>query len=275
MTAAQIAAHINTLAAFCGPRDLPALTTQAIAAVTGNPQADLLVLFGGSILCGGDVLAQAMRCGAAKHYMVVGGAGHTTESLRRAVREACPNILTAGLTEAELFNRYIAQKYGLQVALLEKQSTNCGNNVTFCLDLLRQKGIAPQNMILIQDATMQRRMEAGFRKYLPHTAILNFAAYHVEVCAEGDELVYKTPPTGMWPMQHYLSLLLGELPRLANNAQGYGPNGKGYIAAVELPADVQTAFEALRMQYPALVRSANPAFAGNGPAITPTMGPTV
>jgi uncharacterized SAM-binding protein YcdF (DUF218 family) len=274
MTAKETAAHINTLATFCGPRDLPALTPQAIAAVTGNPQADLLVLFGGSILCGGDVLAQAMRCGAAKHYMVVGGAGHTTESLRRAVREACPNILTTGLTEAELFSRYIAQKYGLPLDLLEKQSTNCGNNVTFCLDLLRQKGIAPQSIILMQDATMQRRMEAGFRKYL-HTTLLNFAAYQVEVCAEGTEFVYKTPPAGMWPIQHYLTLLLGELPRLANNAQGYGPKGKGYIAPVKIPDAVQTAFEALRTQYPALVRSANPAFAGNGPAVTQTMSSTV
>lgn len=122
---------------------------------------------------------------------------------------------------------------------------------------------------------MQRRMEAGFRKYLCHTTLLNFAVYRVEVCADGDELVYKTPPAGMWPIRHYLTLLLGELPRLANNAQGYGPKGKGYIAPVDIPADVQTAFEALHAEYPALVRSANPAFAGNGPAITPTMAPTV
>ena len=275
MTAKETAAHINTLAAFCGPRDLPGLTPQAIATVTGNPQVDLLVLFGGSILCGGDVLAQAMRSGAAKHYMVVGGAGHTTESLRRTVHETCPDIMTEGLTEAQLFSRYITHKYGLQVELLEQKSTNCGNNVTFCLDLLRQKGLAPQSIILMQDATMQRRMEAGFRKYLPHTTLLNFAAYQVEVCAHGDKLVYKTPPAGMWSIQHYLTLLLGELSRLANNAQGYGPKGKGYIAPVDIPADVQTAFEALHAEYPALVRSANPAFAGNGPAITPTMAPTV
>lgn len=31
----------------------------------GCPQADVMVLFGGSILAGGDVLAQAMQNGAA------------------------------------------------------------------------------------------------------------------------------------------------------------------------------------------------------------------
>jgi len=275
MTATEIAAHINTLAAFCGPRDLPALTPQAITSVTGNPQVDLLVLFGGSLLCGGDVLANAMRQNTAKHSMIVGGAGHTTESLRRAAQAACPGLVTGTLTEADIFSHYVARNYGLTVDLLEKQSTNCGNNVTFCLNLLHQKGIVPQSIIFMQDATMQRRMEAGFRKYLPHATLLNFATYQVAVRADGDQLVYEAPPAGMWPMQHYLTLLLGELPRLANNAQGYGPKGKGYIAPVNIPAAVQTAFTALRLQYPELIRSANPAFAGNGPVVTPAIAPTV
>ena len=271
MTATEIATHINTLAAFCGPRDLPALNPQAIAAVTGNPQVDLLVLFGGSLLCGGDVLANAMLQNVAKHSMIVGGAGHTTESLCRAAQAACPGLVTDGLTEADIFGHYVARNYGLTVDLLEKQSTNCGNNITFCLELLRQKSITPQSIIFMQDATMQRRMMAGFRKYLPHATLLNFATYQVAVRANGDQLLYEAPPADMWPMQHYLTLLLGELPRLANNAQGYGPKGKGYIAPVEVSPAVQTAFTALRLQYPELIRSANPAFAGNGPVVTPTV----
>ena len=32
--------------------------------------------------------------------------------------------------EAELFNDYLQEKHGLSADYLEKESTNCGNNVT-------------------------------------------------------------------------------------------------------------------------------------------------
>lgn len=61
----QTAQDINKLGDFCGKRDLPALTQAAMCQAYGCPQADVMVLFGGSILAGGDVLAQAMQNGAA------------------------------------------------------------------------------------------------------------------------------------------------------------------------------------------------------------------
>ena len=69
---------INTLGAFCGVRDVPTLTKDALEQKYGFRQADVMVLFGGSILCGGNVLAEAMKNQAAKKYVIVGGAGHTT-----------------------------------------------------------------------------------------------------------------------------------------------------------------------------------------------------
>lgn len=53
----QTAQDINKLGGFCGKRDLPALTQAAMRQAYGCPQADVMVLFGGSILAGGDVLA--------------------------------------------------------------------------------------------------------------------------------------------------------------------------------------------------------------------------
>ena len=52
----NIADNINTLGAFCGKRDIPELTPQHLYAAYGIEKADVMVLFGGSILCGGDVL---------------------------------------------------------------------------------------------------------------------------------------------------------------------------------------------------------------------------
>ena len=44
----------------------------------------------------------------------------------------------------------------------------------------------------------------------------------------------------------YLALILGELPRLADNPQGYGPQGKGFIAHVDIPPYIAQAWQTLR-----------------------------
>ena len=41
-----------------------------------------MVLFGGNIIAGGDILAEAIQNEVAKKNIIVGGAGHTTETLR-------------------------------------------------------------------------------------------------------------------------------------------------------------------------------------------------
>lgn len=75
----SIANQINILGAFCGKRDVAELTSEQLTKTFGILQADVMALFGGSILCGGDVLVQAMKNKVAKKYVIVGGAGHTTE----------------------------------------------------------------------------------------------------------------------------------------------------------------------------------------------------
>ena len=97
----NIAKNINILGAFCGKRDVPELTSEALRHAYGMERADVFVLFGGSILRGGEVLAEAMRRGIAKTYVIVGGEGHTTETLRRKMHQAFPEIETEDLPEAE------------------------------------------------------------------------------------------------------------------------------------------------------------------------------
>ena len=42
-----------------------------------------MVLFGGSIIAGGDILAEAIQNEVAKKNIIVGGAGHTTETFEK------------------------------------------------------------------------------------------------------------------------------------------------------------------------------------------------
>ena len=108
---------------------------------------------------------------------------------------------------------------------------------------------------------MQRRMEAGLRKYAEDIEIVNFAVYQAEVCARQGELAYEKEIFGMWEMDRYISLLMGEIPRLTDDALGYGPRGMGFIAHVDIPQPVRVAFGTLQQVYKDGARTANSAYA--------------
>lgn len=258
----QIASALNRLGAFCGMRDIPALTHDALFLKYGIERADVMVLFGGSILAGGDLLANAMRNGIAKTYAIVGGEGHTTQALRDRVHALYPDFITDGLPEAKVFEGYLARRYSLKPDLLECASTNCGNNITNLLALLKDRNIRFDTIILSQDASMQRRMDAGMRKHSPETKIINFATYAAEVVVHNGALTFSESISGMWTLDRYASLLLGEIPRLTDDENGYGPNGKSFIAHVDVPDEIRSAFAFLARLNPELIRDANPKYAG-------------
>ncbi|HEM6591362.1 YdcF family protein [Streptococcus suis] len=256
-----LAQAVNQLAQFCGPRDLSSLTKQALQTEQGLEQVDVLAFFGGSILAGGDQLAEAIRNKLAKIYVIVGGAGHTTAGLRQQVRDHFPRLDPTGLTEAEIFQVYLGQKYDLSADLLETQSTNCGNNVTYLLDLLAEKGIDFQSILLMQDATMQRRMWATMKKYAADKLLLNYASYQVTIREEEDQLQFDNAPFGMWDIDRYLSLLLGEIPRLRDDEEGYGPRGANYLAHIDIPQAVEESYQLVQERTGLASRKANPKFA--------------
>lgn len=198
------------------------------------------MLFGGSVVGGVDVFADAVRAGVATCYLIVGGEGHTTDTVRAALRTRMswsPALETA--SEAALYDRYLRERHGLAANLLEERSTNCGSNVTNSLALLRERRLPHRRLLLIQDATMQQRMDAGFRRHAaPGTAIVNYASHQTTVHEAGGRLAFDDPPDGMWTPGHYVSLLLGEVARLTDDVHGYGPAGRGYVAHVEIPAAV-------------------------------------
>lgn len=248
---------IRILGDFVGMRELSALTREAMRQEQGMEQVDVLILFGGTIPAGIDTAAEAMQAGLARRLMIVGGQGHTTETLRQKLHRAYPMLETAGRMEAEILNECLRLRHGLTADWLECASTNCGNNVTNALALLHAQGCTPRSMLLMQDATMQRRMDAGFRKFAPDVRILNYATYHVEPVATAQGIALQPNPWGMWDVQRYVTLLLGEIPRLRDGAQGYGPRGKDYIAHVDIPAEVEEAFAYLSEAGIAEVRTAD------------------
>lgn len=47
---------------------------------------------------------------------------------------------------------------------------------------------------------MQYRMEAGLRKYIADTLIINFSTYRAHVIVKNSQLVYEENIKGMWDM---------------------------------------------------------------------------
>ena len=255
----KIAEAVNILGNFCGPRDIDELTTAALQDKYHFSRVDVAVLFGGSILAGGEVFAEIMKNRLAEKYVIVGGAGHTTETLREKMSASLGREVSPHSCEAELFNEYLQEKHGLSADYLEKESTNCGNNITFLLSMLEREKLPCDSILMVQDATMQRRMEAGWRHHASDGTVVNYAAYKVKVTGNEKGLAYEEEPAGMWDMVRYVELLMGDAQRLQDTSDGYGPKGKNFIAHVDMPPEVREAFLYLQKFYG--VRKANPAYA--------------
>ncbi|GAB2859434.1 YdcF family protein [Nocardioides pacificus] len=199
---------------------------------------DLMLLFGGSLPSGWDHAAAALLAGRVGTLMLVGGQGHTSHALRRIVGDEGDSL------EADLMAAHLRDEHGIDRVLLERHSTNCGNNVTLARDLAHRHGLRPRTVALVQESTMQRRMDAVFRLEWPEAVPINRPA------PDG---------RGTWPRDRWISLVMGEVPRLRDDEHGYGPRGRGFIAHVDVPDEVEAAYTALLDAHPEWGR---PALAG-------------
>ena len=133
---------------------------------------------------------------------------------------------------------YLRREHGIEEVLLERRSSNCGENVVRARDLVRGAGLAPASVALVQDPTMQRRMDAVFRLVWPDAVAVNRPG----------------PRRGRfaWPHDRWVALVMGEVPRLRDDADGYGPRGRGFQAHVDVPPEVEAAYAAAALRTPGL-----------------------
>ena len=217
----ELRGHLDTIAAWLALED------------TWPGQVDLMLLFGGSLPPTWEVAAAAVKAGEVGTLMLVGGRGHTTDALLAAVgREPDSDV-----TEAEVMAKWLRDVHDIGDVLLETRSTNCGDNVTLAERVALGHRLQPRTVALVQDPTMQRRMDAGFRL----TWSLGSA---VAINRPGPD------SREAWPWHRWVSLVTGEVPRLRDDASGYGPRGRGFIAHVDVPDEVEAAQRRLLAAYP-------------------------
>lgn len=259
-----LADAINRLLRWLCAADIIEPTQKNLAAVSGRSQADACILYGASILAGVDAFVSALREELGKTTMVSGGRGHSTEGLLATIEAEHPGLVSANATEADAVCAYLEHRGDPLPKLIERRSNNCGSNVVCSVELLREAGVVPETLLIIQDPVFMRRMKATFERQEPTIDVYGLAAYDCEIIwADGIGLTFEQPiPHGMWSLERFLSLLSGEVPRLRNDENGYGPKGKDYLISVCIPPEIEKA-QALLEGYLGGYRQANPAFSSS------------
>lgn len=241
--------EINRISSFLARRDIDELSAFALQKLCPVPQVDVLVLLGNSILYTTSIAAKAYHENLCKTILISGGIGHSTKFLyENIIKSPLYNSIDfCGRAEAELFFDILTRFHAVDASdiIVENRSTNCGDNAIKSVEILKEKQIAYDTMLLIQDPTMQLRSYASFLKYTgKNVKVINYAPF-IPVVDENLKLV-NSHIDGIWNEARFFELLSGEIPRLRDDELGYGPKGKNFIVHVDIPSDVEKGDRELR-----------------------------
>ena len=229
------------------------LAQDDLATLPALPQVDVVVLAGNAVI---PTIDAACRLAAEREVplLISGGVGHSTGYLYEAVRQD-PRYRTLpvdGRPEAHILADIAHDYWHIPHSRLvvEDQSTNCGENARFTRTTLESRGLAHCRGIVIQDPTMQRRTMATFARVWQGATTppqwLSFPGCSPVLEQTDGQLGFAGGGAGLWPVTRYLALLLGELPRLQDTPEGYGPRGKDFISHVTFPPEILDAWRQLR-----------------------------
>jgi hypothetical protein len=242
----QIVEDINALTKFLARRDVEELSLTV--------PVDIVVLLGSSILQATQVASDAIHKGIADKVLVSGGVGHSTKDLWDNVRTQADlsSIEVEGRPESEILREVLIVRHAVPASaiIVENTSTNCGTNAWETKRVLGEIGISYSRLLLVQDPTMQRRTHASFERAWrgePSIEFLSFAPFVPQAHAtpDGD---WRLDPEA-WPRTRFLDLILGEIPRLMDDASGYGPKGRDFIEHVDIPLAVLEAHQRLKQVF--------------------------
>lgn len=226
----------------------------AINDMASNCKADLLILLGSSVVYTAEKAFEGFIKGCSEELMIVGGIGHSTEYLRENIRNSkkYSNIDIVDRAEADILKDMAVKFYNINEnkILIERLSTNCGDNAKRALKMLEEENRRPRTIILVQDPTMQLRSYASFKHECPDKEVkfINHCPFVPKLTYNKGKVEFENEAiTGLWTIERFLSLIMGEIPRLRDDENGYGPKGKNFIGYVDIPKEVISAYERLKV----------------------------
>lgn len=220
-------------------------------------EGDVVVLAGNAVIPTIDAACQLVA-GGEQILLISGGIGHSTSFLYDTIAHhpRYSAIATTGRPEAAILADIAHQFWNIPQdrILVEDKSTNCGQNAWFTRAMMEDVGLACRHGIVVQDPTMQRRTMATFARVWQEAeqapVWTSYPGFIPVLRHDEGGVRFDGEEAGLWAVERYLSLLMGEVPRLRDDAEGYGPLGKGFIAHVEVPPEVEAAWQTLRDDEP-------------------------
>jgi uncharacterized SAM-binding protein YcdF (DUF218 family) len=180
-------------------------------------KADCILALGSHDLRVADRATELYLQGWAPLVIMSGGLGNLTQ-----------NMWTE--SEADKFARIAIEKgVPADAILVENKSTNTGENILFTQQLLQQKGLDPQDFIVVQKPYMERRSYATFKKHWPNKNLL----------VTSPQLAFEEYATADIPMDRVINIMVGDLQRIR-----FYP-AKGFQVYQEIPAEIWDAYERL------------------------------
>ncbi|RDW59910.1 hypothetical protein BP6252_12997 [Coleophoma cylindrospora] len=240
------------------------LSHPQIQNLSAHDPVDVIVICVSAVFHSAEVLFRALeaRPDLAKTLVLCGGIGHSTQLIYDAVaRSPAYSQLTEdikGLPESRVLEKILERFFDVEKIrsggckiLIEDQSTNCGANARKTREVLEKNGLpVPKSCIVIQDPTMALRTVASFAKVYEDVDLapdfFSCPGFVPQVRDSEQGFEYVMPDggeiAGLWEMERFLNLIVGEIPRLRDDANGYGPMGTGFIVHVDIPDEILEAW---------------------------------
>ncbi|OAL35215.1 hypothetical protein AYO20_05469 [Fonsecaea nubica] len=256
-------ADINTLSRY--------LSCSQVSSLYACSAVDVVVFCGNAILPIADHVFSVLeaRQDLTKVLVICGGIGHSTRFLYEAVRAHDQYCRLAdeidGLPEAVVYERILSGYYpklhgriksGEMKCIIEANSTNCGANAIETHRVLEANSIPPpRSCIIVQEPTMSLRTLAAFQHTYqdvePSPEFLACPTFIPLASLDENGMLRITADTSgiessaLWDSHRFIDLLMGEIPRIRDDKNGYGPEGKDFIVHVDVPEEVEAAWARL------------------------------
>lgn len=180
-------------------------------------QADCIFALGCTDLRVARRAAELFLAGNAPFILFTGGFGALTKNLYPK-------------PEAEMFADE-AVKLGVpkEKIIIENKATNTGENIIFSKEIIKEKGLKVDSVILVQQPCMLRRAYATVKKQWPE----------VELIVTGPQISFDQYPDETHSIKFLLNVMVGDTQRIMLYPQ------KGFQIPQEIPPQVMEAFEEL------------------------------